>query len=988
MYNMAMLKKLNKNSYADALDEIIRLLETRRVSLDEKHVLIVPDVYTFALEKRLFLGKKGAFDLEVTTFNRLYTRLVEGKKALPKQGAIMLLKDICRRSASELTYYSRSASVTGFSVKLYDALKTLRACELTPEAIRDANAMKKSGDLALLYSRYLSELDGRYVDAAGRNALLTVEPAFFEYLENAHVYIALYDVFSADMRRLLSVVEQNALSVTVALSSVTPDDNRISAECEARSYSDAPSQYKAIAAKIKAYVADGGAYGDVCVVCDGASAPVVTRIFAEYGVPYYAGEKLPLSGCELARFIDAASRAALRKYRTDDMLALAENYYIGASKSDVDAFYGYVREKSVDYLRFTSEFKPDGKTPPELTEGAERVRKSVMAAVNVLEGSFGSAKSYASALFELFDSVNASEKTKELDRADGRRLKQCYDKMRELIVLLSETCGGSGEELLDTLNEGLAGTEISPVPNSPDTVQLGPLSQFRGQRPGFAVIADFNDGALPMRVEDDGLLTDADADKLEEYRLFIEPSTESKNELCRGELWHFMKAARRLLVTYVKNDEKKASYELLRMCRQNGISIISDTEEREAVLYGGDSGAIARYLGCESGALEATLLDPELLIAPSVLAAASEDKRAVIEKKINEKSIGDGKALFMRGKTTSVSALQTYFTCPYKYFLSYGLRLKKKEEGAVSAIDVGSFLHKIAEIFVTEGMPEDRVAFVDRTIKRVLSGFEKYSYKQNERVLSRVRSEAIELCGVIARQLNAGSFKSIGTEQSFGKVDSALKTVVLPSGVSLNGNIDRTDVYRSYARVIDYKTGSTKFSYTDLYYGRKLQLTIYMCVLMENGYMPAGTFYLPLSSSWTDDEFTHRLDGPFLGDEELLLAHDSGLVEGGKSSVIEVNVTVKPDGTLSPRKSGKLRTAGELKALCDYAVAAADKAVEEIYAGNITPSPAFDGRRNACEYCEYAAVCGAEAEARRCTDGGFEDIYAAFGLAKTNEAEE
>lgn len=979
MYNIGMIKTLKKNSYADALDEIIRVIESRKISLDEKHVLIVPDVYTFELEKRLFCGKKGSFDLEVTTFNRLYSRLVYAGRALPKQGAIMLLKDICRRSEGELSCYARSSSVTGFAVKLYDAISLLRACDLSPDDIKGAETMKKSADIALLYSRYIAATEGKFVDASGRNALLGSALVQGEYLKNAHVYVALYDVFSADMRKLLSVIADNALSLTVATSKVKPEDQRVFAECEVRACGDAPSEYKAIAAKIKEYVAKGGAYDDVCVVCDGGKIPTVTRVFAEYGVPYYAGEKLPLSGSELVRFITAASKAALRKYRTADMLALAENYYTGADKSDVDAFYGYVKSKSVDYLRFLTEFEAGDKTPPDVVERAERVRKRVVALVKKLDGSFVSATRYAQALTELLGEVNAKERTDELERADGRNLSQIYDKTTELISLLSEVCGGSGEELVETLSEGFAGTEISLVPSRPNTVQIGALSQFRGQRVKFAVIADFNDGVLPVRASDDGLLTDADADKLEAYSLVVEPKSEQKNELCRGELWHFMQAASKLFITYIDSDEQKMSYELRRLCTKNGIAIKTNDECAAALCDERDEKKIAYALACESGALEAITLNPDLPFATSVLKAVSPQKRAVVQGKLDEKSITTGEKLFMRGKITSVSALQTYFACPYKYFLGYGLRLKEKEEGVVSAIDVGSFLHSIAEDFVKEGMPEDVAAFVDVAVRREVERYEKYSYKQNERVLSRVKTEATELCGVIARQLRAGSFKAIATEQSFGKEDSTLKTVVLPSGVSLNGNVDRTDVYKNYARVIDYKTGSTKFSYSDLYYGQKIQLAIYMRVLIENGYKPAGTFYFPLSSAWTDDVFSHRLNGPFLADDEMLLAHDGALIDGGKSEVIEVTVRRAADGTLTPKKNNRVRSEEELKVLSDYAVAVADKAVKEIYAGNIKPSPSQSGEgRTTCTYCEFAAICGAEAQPRRCSSAGFDDVYEAI----------
>lgn len=73
--------------------------------------------------------------------------------------------------------------------------------------------------------------------------------------------------------------------------------------------------------------------------------------------------------------------------------------------------------------------------------------------------------------------------------------------------------------------------------------------------------------------------------------------------------------------------------------------------------------------------------------------------------------------------------------------------------------------------------------------------------------------------------------------------------------IHLRGRIDRIDLCedgdRLYLKIIDYKTGKTKFDLTDIYYGLQLQLVVYMDAAMEKigreypdkTVVPAGLFY-------------------------------------------------------------------------------------------------------------------------------------------------
>lgn len=969
-------------TYADALDAIIKKTASRTLDLSVRHLIIVPDIYTFMLEKRLFLAGKGSFDLEVTTFNRLYQRLITDKKALSKQGALMLLKRLCRVHAAELTCFSRSALRPGFALKLYDVFNTLSACSVSPEELAGASGVLKAADISLLYREYLDETRDKYVDAAGRTRILAEAAEKSGLFKDCHVYVALYDTFTAQLKKLLDAIDLSALSLTVA---APPDkyDYRVTAPVEIMGCPDAPAEFKEAAKRIRWYAYNGGRYGDVCLVDESGEYDAVRRVFDEYEIPYYAEKKLPLSGTELARFIFTALEAERRGCRTEDMLSLARNYYVGAEKSDADEFCNYTLSRCVDYLGFTEEFAPGGPVDTESAAAAERVRARLMSLLAELKGCFDGSAEFASALKRLLERSLAREKTEQLAAADGRNLSGVFDKAVELIELFSALYSGvkcSPEELIDVLSEGFAGTEISLLPNLSDTVQIGPLAQFRGQRPKFAVIVGFNDGVLPAYVRDEGLLSDADAGRLESYRVKLEPRVEEKNALCRLELWQLLHSCEKLFITYSQADGQKPAYDLKLLAAKNGdcASHASYSDYYgQAFAEESSPDLIARRLGGRFGALETLLIRGDLKFSPSVAAALGDEYLKYFAVKPDEAFLSPDKKLFFRDGATSVSALQTYFQCPYMYFMRYGLRLSKADDGKVTPIDVGLLLHKVVELFVDGGMPSDVEAFVRDAVQKELDTYQKYKYRANERIFAQVVKEAEILCRVVAGQIAAGSFKPFMTEASFGKDDSKLKTVYLPGGIRLMGEIDRIDLYKDFARVIDYKTGQTHFSYSDLYFGRKIQLMIYMRVLMENGYRPAGFFYFPFSVSWRDDEFSHRLTGAFNASEEILYALDNSLASGGKSAVIEAGVKADKNGVYKLNKTNRACSESRLAALSEYAEAVAGRAAAEISSGCIIPSPSESGGRRACSFCDYAAVCGAEAAGRRCESVGAEEIESA-----------
>ena len=317
--------------------------------------------------------------------------------------------------------------------------------------------------------------------------------------------------------------------------------------------------------------------------------------------------------------------------------------------------------------------------------------------------------------------------------------------------------------------------------------------------------------------------------------------------------------------------------------------------------------------------------------------------------------------VFFYKNSTTISRVQDYFACPYSNFLKNAVRLKERESGRLEPMDVGTFLHRVVELFVSSGEFVSPDAAIERAIDLTLEENEKYVLDANKRFIARISDEARKVSRVIAKQILGGSFAPLGQEMRFGFGEqSDLKTLEIEAGgrkITLRGIIDRVDTFGNYARVIDYKTGNVpkgKFDFSELYYGKKIQLMLYMKILKENGYSPAGMFYFPFSVSWDDNEFSHRLSGVYNGDETITFALDNALENAGSKSAV-INARRKKSGDGFIQNKYAFSTVG-LEKLSEYAFAALKKAAAEIVSGETRRSP-YAGF---CRYCAYKAVCRAD----------------------------
>jgi ATP-dependent helicase/DNAse subunit B len=198
-----------------------------------------------------------------------------------------------------------------------------------------------------------------------------------------------------------------------------------------------------------------------------------------------------------------------------------------------------------------------------------------------------------------------------------------------------------------------------------------------------------------------------------------------------------------------------------------------------------------------------------------------------------EGQVFDMSERFDAGHGWSASRLESYGTCPFEFFVAYGLGLEPRlepEDGFDMRV-LGSMLHKILEeVYRAASDLDECLALLPSKARAVFAAApEEYGFRptplweiQKAELEQRLRETITALAHV------SHGFAPYRLEERFGMGESSLVLQTEAGEVHLHGYIDRLDAAPDGTlRVIDYKAGSTSISATHLKDGRRLQLPIY-----------------------------------------------------------------------------------------------------------------------------------------------------------------
>ena len=676
----------------------------------------------------------------------------------------------------------------------------------------------------------------------------------------------------------------------------------------------------------------------------------------EYDIPYFFDEKQSLKSHPLSAFLLDALAIVKENFSPDSVQAFTQNVFFGES----DAYRNYLSKYANYRGGATKEIKDGAAVEHYDRQMLIECRNRLLSATNSIKHR-GHGRDYCFAIRKILEEFKTKERLEWLmerftDAATKGYLSQIYATL-ERVLSEMETLISDRElsvaEFSAILQDGLDATEISLIPLKGDAVFVGDISESRIENVKVLFAMGMTD-AVPRSGSDTALVSDKDIARLAEVKTLLEPTVAEVNLRSRESMsLNLCSFTDALYLSYPLSADgtEPALSDVFRYVK--GLFVTGDNkeisiqkkfgEENFPWLCSAPAPAI-RQLLIKKSEFENRVADTRkeyssLYVALEELSMSERDE--FLSEQGGQVFVENGEQLFFNDGKISPTALEEYFSCPFKNFVSRGLKLQEKEENVVMAFDNGNFIHDLLQEVSKKIDELDSETALRNYAKQVgLDLLNRPVYqaqgdtKAGQYASESLLKEGIEIAVAVYQQLKNSDYK----------VEEVEKYVAADF---YHGRIDRVDSTDKFVRVIDYKTGKIDDSATSYYTGRKLQMQLYMYSVKGNR-VPGGVFYFPASTSYVEKgEQRFQMKGFLNGSQEALLCGDKNLTEEKKSDYFAASL--KNDGRLT-----KVMDEETFTNFIDYAELAARQGAKEIKDGFIAPTPYKKG----CEYCKYGGMCG------------------------------
>ncbi len=770
--------------------------------------------------------------------------------------------------------------------------------------------------------------------------------------------------------------------------------------------------------EILKFVRAGNRYRDCAVLVrhlDGHQKPL-QRAFQRYGIPYFLDRRESVAHHPLAELTRSALRTVAFDWSHDDWFAALKAGFAPVAETEIDRLENESLARGWRGKRWLEPIKLSEN--PELEKSLERVRQKIIPPFESFAKLLAQQKHapnglrLAKALRELWSALKVEpileywtldEEKSAIHNPQSIIHQTVWDQMNlwlDNVALAFAKEPVSLRDWLPILEAGLANLTVGVVPPALDQVLIGAIDRARNPDLKLAFVLGVNETLFPAVPDAPAILTDADRDEL---TITLGPNL--RERLARERYYGYIactRASERLMLTYARVD---ASGKVL-----NPSPFIAHLQDIFPLLLREEFSGEPDWSDAQH---MSELVEPLIKTRPlesknenwrnlfkSPALQSLADSLAALREPAETENLSPALAEKLYGPIlrSSVSRLEEFASCPFRFFVRSGLRADERKVFELDARERGSFQHEVLKIFheaiVNEGKlwrdftpaeARERIGIIAAGLAQSADyrdGLLRDSAQTQfeARALTSALQDFIEV--VVMWMHSQYEFDPVAVELGFGGKEALMPAweIALGDGhqLALNGRIDRVDLWRvpgsddALAVVLDYKSSKKVLDKVLIENGVQLQLLGYLAALRRwpnpqqffqaARLIPAGVFYLNLrgdyKSGGTRDEIladagesrrkAYRHSGRFDADA---LAH---LDRAGAAD--QFNYRRNQDGSLRKGSTEALPRL-EFEKLLDGVEIQLRAMGKRIFSGDAGVDPYRRGKQTPCEYCDYQAAC-------------------------------
>ncbi len=767
----------------------------------------------------------------------------------------------------------------------------------------------------------------------------------------------------------------------------------------------------------------------------------VKRIFTQYQIPFFLDSKRDIMNNPLCKYILSILDMFIWKFKHDNVFEYLKTGFSPLSISQVNCLENYALQYGIEGGKWFNEFKPfENEKKEDATEevsvkmvDTEEYRKLFADDFEIERKEINNLKTaneITKLIFKYLEKHNVQEKMEKAVKGfnalkkyeQASEYSQCWNYVMEIfeqLLLVGQDTEISVKDYRKMLEAGLSEVEVSIIPPAIDKVEVGAVDRIAVTKPKVLFILGGNDSNLDSKNTEKGLLLNeerdillrndvkltkgADYDTFKEkhmlYKLFSSPTERFCISYPLG-----MATGESLQPSLYIDTLKKI---FIKVKESSDLSSLDELE-----LISNYSGTYDFFVENMRNFIDGYHVDDIWKDVYTWYEKEDTQNFDIINKALKFKNSMNSldtdtiKRIYENNMTMTVSKLERYAECQFKYFMENVLKPRERIIQKIEFYDLGNIYHCVVEKFINkineeykdisllsrDDAEKEAVIITDDVLKEQVDKVTAIeANERNKYMKEKIKRVMKRTCWTILRQLQASDFRPKYTELQIDLVDKndekaqngiylspieiPVETQKIKEVLKLRGKIDRVDVFENndklYINIIDYKSSPNDIDLDDASEGLQVQLIVYLKALIDNGQelfgkKPhiGGVFYYYINDPVYKDNNkpkdpeeeifkSLKLRGYVLRDKEIVKFMDNNI--GSSSSIIPA--AFKNDGEFREDWT-KALSENSFNNLIDYVYNKCADMTKSIMEGNINIDPykKTDGT-TPCKYCEFISIC-------------------------------